>query len=501
MSYRILLINPSLSERTYHGKAMGLDYLATQLFSSNFDCRIFDSEIHNDFESVLESFKPDIVGITNLSIQNDTANKIARKVKEFSRNIVVIKGGAHETFSYNYTMELHHDYVDFSIIGEGEETIKELCRCIANGTIDTEKFKIKGISFSHNNKPFFTGSREFSLNIDKYIPTRLNFDPSYNFDVFNFEKTAQVMTTRGCYSNCFFCSESSLSKIERHRSLESVEYELKTLRKEGYKAIYFDDSTFTRNRERTINICSLLKKYGFIWGCNTRVDCIDEQLIKIMKQSGCVYCFCGIESATEEVLRGLNKTTSPREYLIDAENVYNWFRKYDLPVSVFLIFGSAKLIKSGPHKSYVQETLDDFKKSVVFAINRLNPDFLSLSILRLLPGTPFASFKKFSFLSDLEYPIDGKYYDEKWYQQNEIIDRRNSHHIYKSFEGRFSINSKVDPILAHEALQFVFELVNNNNLHRDTQTKIVLNDTLLNEYVKIMDGRYLLSPFKEIQPK
>jgi radical SAM superfamily enzyme YgiQ (UPF0313 family) len=499
MNNKILLVNPYLLERTYQGKAMGLDYLATQLLNLSFECKIFDFEIHTDFENVLKKYSPDIVGITSLSIQNDIANNIAKKVKEISEDIIVIKGGPHETFSYKYTQTFHHEYVDFSIIGEGEETIKDLCTSISNGTIESDKFKIKGISFYHNNKIVFTGHRDIALNIDNYIPTRLNFDASYNFDVFKFEKTAQVMTSRGCYSNCFFCTESSLSKFERHRSIESVEHELKLLKKEKYKAIYFDDSTFTRNRERTIEICNILRKYGFIWGCNTRVDCLDEQLIRLMKESGCVYCFCGIESATKEVLRGLNKTTSPKEYLADAENVYRWFRKYNLPVSVFLILGSAKLVNDiGTRRKYIHETIDDFKKSVTFAINRLNPDFLSLSVLRLLPGTPFASFDKFSFLSNLEYPIDGKYYDQKWYEKNNLADFRNKHHIFKAFEGRFSINSNITARQIYESLQFVFDIVNNNNLHRETPTHIVLNSTVFNEFVKLEEGKYQLSPFNEI---
>ena len=57
----------------------------------------------------------------------------------------------------------------------------------------------------------------------------------------------------------------------------------------GIKDIRIYDDTFTLDKKRVIDICNLLieRNLGITWNCTTRVDCIDKELLILMKKSGC----------------------------------------------------------------------------------------------------------------------------------------------------------------------------------------------------------------------
>ena len=160
---RILLVIPPLPERTYPGKAMGPDYLAKALLAHGRHVEIFDLDVLGK-ESLLSGIRdyiPHIVGITNMSIQNDIANDIARDVKECAEElgqaILVIKGGFHELFGHKHTISLHHDYVDYVVVGEGEGTVVRLADAYESGSLQTQRKNLKGLAYYEDNEPHFTG--------------------------------------------------------------------------------------------------------------------------------------------------------------------------------------------------------------------------------------------------------------------------------------------------------------------------------------------------------
>jgi anaerobic magnesium-protoporphyrin IX monomethyl ester cyclase len=501
---RVALINPPMPERTYPGKAMGLDYLATPLLEDNFTVEIFDLDVLGkiSIENILKVFRPQVVGITNLSLQNDLANQLARSVKQFDKSIIVVKGGFHELFGFGTTLEYHHDYVDYVVVGEGEKTFLEFIRSAARGTLLQDREDIPGLAY-YDGSIKYTGKRQSMVgpDLDIYTPSRLCHYTTYDYDVFGKRKTAQILTVRGCKDACNFCTESRFSRIERSRSLDSIYGELQELSGEGYEAIYFDDSTFTRNQTRTIDICNMMKTYfpQLVWGCNTRVDCLTPDLISLMYQSGCVYMFTGLESAVPDVLVGLNKTQNPKVYLSKAEEVYRTLHENKLTSSVFLIFGAPRKIVSSGKVIYELESFDDIKTSLDFVFNRLKPYYLSMNVLRLLPGVPFSIGEKFRILWPGEKVIHAGYYDNAWYSHMKMTDLRTKHDVYLAFEARSSIvPPNMTPHYCYRILEYAVQQINKSNGENGHRCKLVVDKEFEDKYLTCHHGKYDLAPFESM---
>lgn len=502
-----LLVAPPLLERTYPGKPMALDYLAAVLYRERWDVRSIDVDIEGveHYIRLLKTEHFDLIGITAMSIQVDEANKLALLARELAPNAVVIRGGAHDTYSYDESCFTHRDVYDAFVLGEGEETLRDIARAIKQGTFYDNRGSIRGMAF-RNGESRFTGYRP-PVDVSKTLPLRLFHHPSYNFDVFQHRKTAQVMATRGCSNACFYCSESVAfhGRHEFRRNLDSVRREFAELRQKGYEAIYFDDPTFTRDRGWVIQLCEELSRWGFVWGCNTRVDCLDDDLVRRMRVAGCKYLFCGFESAAPEILLAMNKTPQPGAYLESAIRSYSALRRNRIPCSAFLIFGCPRREQNNGHAAFGVESDKDVRDSLQFAINTLDPDYLSMNILRLLPGLPFSFAPQFSCVRPTgEAPIHGGYYDSTWYKMMGIRDLRSQHPIFRAFEGCGSVNPvQMTPERCYDILSLAVEMVNSKNATLGKhQTKIVVDRRFapfLKEEWRGRFRRYLLVPFSIIE--
>ncbi len=517
---KVLLINPPLPERTYPGKAMGIDYLAKVLGDNNHNVDILDLDAPDsrELKVLLEKFKPCIVGLTNLSIQNDLANEIAHKVKTFDRSILVVKGGTHEIFGFPTTLTYNKEYIDYVVVGEGEKSFPALVNAYAFGDLEIRRKSIPGLAYCESGRIRYTGKTTFcsATELNELIPKRLYHSSYYDFDIFNKRKTAQMMTSRGCANSCNFCMESRMGHTERSRSLSSIYSEVYKLRNKGYEAIYFDDSTFTRDKNRVEKICELFREEfpDMIWACNTRIDCLDENLITCMERSGCVYMFTGFESAVPAVLVGLNKTHNPRAYLRNSELIYNKLARSSIQSSVFLIFGAAKRTLAPLHKGKLEkkiyvsidgehhsrtfepECFEDVKTSIDFAVYKLKPQYLSMNVLRLLPGSPFSEDECFSCIRPHGDIVHAGHYDKRWYQEHDKVDIRTRHHIYRAFEGRGSVvPPQMTPDYCYSILEYAVNAVNSN---KSVNCRLVVDKAFEDTYMEHRNGKYRLVPFREI---
>ena len=136
------------------------------------------------------------------------------------------------------------------------------------------------------------------------------------YPIFNNKNTAQVMACVGCVESCEFCFESAsptlygVPKLQQ-RNPENVLKELDLLKEQDYKAIFFDDSTFTQNPHTTNRLMELMterrKETGeyFEWGCQTTIRSVDPEqrqgLLKKMAEAGCTYVYFGLEQAEPDI--------------------------------------------------------------------------------------------------------------------------------------------------------------------------------------------------------
>jgi radical SAM superfamily enzyme YgiQ (UPF0313 family) len=116
-----------------------------------------------------------------------------------------------------------------------------------------------------------------------------------------------VITNHGCPFKCSFCIGNTLGF--KWRPVDNVMEELRHIGRLGIKEVFFKDFTFEAHRKNTEQLLARMikEKLGLTWICACRVDTVDEELLRLMKQAGCHTIQFGIESGNEEILRKYSK--------------------------------------------------------------------------------------------------------------------------------------------------------------------------------------------------
>ncbi len=289
--------------------------------------------------------------------------------------------------------------------GEPEATVAELIEKLHNGD---NWHEVLGISFlkdgnvvSNRFRPLIDDLDSLPFPARHHIEGKKYFNPKLKTGPYT-----TTITSRNCPYQCIYCVPSSLTfarEIEFRRnhgrkpnigfrSPENIEKEMAMLSAKGYKAIGFMDDNFIWNEERTAKICAIMKKYGFVWGCQARVDAITEPIAKALSQSGCRYVDLGVESFDEKILKFIKKGITVQQ-IYDAINT---LKKYNVPVKLNVLIGSSPL----ETKETLRHTLKEAKK--------LNVDQVMFNIVSPFPGTEFYNLcKENGWMSTPDYvPTD-----------------------------------------------------------------------------------------------
>jgi radical SAM superfamily enzyme YgiQ (UPF0313 family) len=271
-------------------------------------------------------------------------------------------GGTHPTVLPEETIK--NEYFDYVVRGEGEYTFLDL----VNGVRIVD---IPGLTYINKRGEVVNNpDREFIEDLDLIpFPSRdLYFNDSRYMDY------GYIMTGRGCPFECSFCASKKVWKGHvRFRSPENVVEEVKHVHnKYGTKLFYFVDDTFTLNKKRTKKICALLieDNMDISWICDTRVDTIDEELLQLMKESGCVRVKIGVESGSERILKEVKKKIT-KKLVRDSVSI---IKNVGIDLTIYLMIG------------FPTETQEEMRETLDFA-RELDPTYYSLSILAPYPGT------------------------------------------------------------------------------------------------------------------
>ena len=153
---------------------------------------------------------------------------------------------------------------------------------------------------------------------------------------------------------------------------------MKILHEQGYTAIGFMVDNFIWNEERTLAICNIMRKYGFSWGCQARVDAITDTIARALGMSGCKYVDLGVESFNEDILKFIKKGITQKQ-IYDA---IGYLKKYNVPVKLNILIGTSPL----ETKETLKDTLRRAKK--------LKVDQFMFNIVSPFPGTEFYAMAK-----------------------------------------------------------------------------------------------------------
>ena len=367
--------NPSIieEERGYN-PPLGLLYIAGYLEKyAKHNITVIDSQVekldYSSLESRVRSIRPDIVGITAMTMTMIDVIKTVDIVKSLDSNIKVILGGPHVHLFPEETIDLKG--VDYLVLGEGEVTFKELLDSVNN---KSRLRDIPGLVFKDNGKIINTGVRPLIKNIDE-VPFPARHMVSYKKYTSLLSKgniVTTIFTSRGCPYKCTFCDRPHLGKMFRARSPENVVQELEECVKMGIDNFLFYDDTFSVNKKRVIDICKeiIKRKLNIDWDIRTRVDNVNEEMLRLMKKAGCNGIHYGIETGSEKILKVLDKGITIEE----ANRIFELTRKYRIPTLAYFMIGNPT------------ETIDDINTTFK-VMKMLKPDYVHLTILTPFPGT------------------------------------------------------------------------------------------------------------------
>ncbi|MFQ6101246.1 MAG: B12-binding domain-containing radical SAM protein [Anaerolineae bacterium] len=236
--------------------------------------------------------------------------------------------------------------------------------------------RIRGLVWRDGNETVVNADRPFVRHLDDLPMPRHDLLPlqAYRAPLVR-NPYAFVVTSRGCPGGCRFCIKHvSYGNSVRFHSPESIVAEMEFLAGLGVRSIHMYADIFTVSREQVVGLCELILERGLRlpWTCNSRVDFVDAEMLRLMGRAGCRWISWGIESGSEEVLHRARKGIE----LEQVERALRWSREAGIRNWGYFIIGLP-----GETEETIQETIR-FSK-------RLPLDLVLFHIAAPYPGSPF----------------------------------------------------------------------------------------------------------------
>ena len=262
---------------------------------------------------LLRKQSPDLVGLSCMSFQYRSALKLAKLVKTYDKNILVVIGGYHPTLMYDEISESPGaEFIDFIARGEGEATFNELVTAMDAGR---GYDKIAGLSYKatgvfHHNPP------RGLLSLDTIqLPKRDARLITKGFHAFGLPADA-IETSRGCTYNCKFCSISHMyGRSFRKYEASRVIADIKNAYDHGARSLGIMDDNITLDLEALETLCeeiaaAKLNSIHYSVQASVRGIAHSARLVKKMADAGVKLVFLGIESVSKANLDFLGKQTT-----------------------------------------------------------------------------------------------------------------------------------------------------------------------------------------------
>jgi radical SAM superfamily enzyme YgiQ (UPF0313 family) len=368
---RIALVQPPpRSEYDKHWArfpSLGIAYIASSLRAAGHTIDLLDGKLADltveEIVARVRETRPDLVGITCMTVEYPRAVDIAARVKRNRSDVPVIVGGAHVNAVGQGALE-EGDGFDYACVGEGEYLVRELVDALEHGA---DPSAIPGLVSRKGD--------ELVMGPPRPPPDDYDALPFPAWDLFRRVETLPLITHRGCPFRCVFCSHNSGFK-PRYRTpanvLDEVEEILERYRP---KRIRIEDETFGLHMGRTKAILEEIISRGIHhrvqFSAQTRVDRADEEFMRLLRTANFETLELGVETGNPEVLEKIKKgiTLEQVEYavaLAKASGLRVW----------------CKFILGHPDETHAQ-----IRDTIAF-IAKINPHQLSVSIMTPFPGTP-----------------------------------------------------------------------------------------------------------------
>ena len=304
--------------------------VAAPLVKSNYRVKIIDQRTDKDWKKTLLkeiSNSPLIFGVSALTGEQILNGLEVSKIVKNNSNIPIAWGGVHPSLLPQQTLQ--NQYIDFVVIGEGEETFLELIESLKSRKAIKD---IEGLGYKQNNKIFINPVRNF-VDLDKL--------PEFPYHLIDIEKyiakksfasgeparDIAIYTSRGCPHRCGFCYNKDFNKRKwRGKSPEKVIEEIKKLVKDyQINSFEINDDEFFVDLERAKKICELIIKENLdieiFTTCRVNyVDNMNDEYLRLLRRAGFRTLAFGVESGSERILDLIHKD-------ITIEQVFNTIKR------------------------------------------------------------------------------------------------------------------------------------------------------------------------------
>jgi len=303
------------------------------------------TDIYSDLGLMIKEFSPDLIGITLVEDTFNLGLSLLKSIKKFG--IPVVAGGVFVNFFADEIIK--EDSIDMICLGEGEETIVELCRAMAGGV---DYRNIQNIWFKDENGKVNKNSLRGLVDLDVL--------PYIDFDIFEEKRMVRPMqgklfkmlhveAQRGCPYGCTYCEAPAIRKLYEKDNKGAGYFRIKSPRRlidelnflvKKYKPDYINmnaESFLAVNTDYLKNLSQMYKKeIGLPFWCQSRPETITEEKIKILKEMNCTDLQFGIEHGNETFrAEVLNRHCSNNQMLKGLKIV----EKYKIPYTVNNIIG------------------------------------------------------------------------------------------------------------------------------------------------------------------
>lgn len=374
---RVLLVNPPYPFEEFPRLLVTLPYLASALRAEGHEVEILDFLLARatpeKVERRMARLRPQLVGITSVTLNHHLAEEIARAVRDFDPQVPIAMGGPHVSFETEGSFRSLGDALDFVAFGEGEHTLVELARALE---ARSDVRDVRGLAAREpgSGRVVRSPRRPVEEDLDSIPEPARDLVPLSRY--LAFDSHASVVTSRGCPFECIFCSAPAWTgRRVRYRTPSLCVDEIERLAALGFGEITIEDDLFTLYRKHFLAVCGELirRKTGIRWNAFSRVDTITPEIVGIMAEAGCQAICFGVESGSQELLDLVKKHSS----IAKVKRAMKMTREAGITTLASFIVGLPG------------ETVDTLRRTVEFA-SELREEFGSLygfHVLAPFPGT------------------------------------------------------------------------------------------------------------------
>ena len=362
---------------------------------------------HEEIEAYFKKYQFDVVGISAVVSTAYLYTKyLSKLIREVSPNTLIIVGG---NLGASAEILLRKCEVDFCVIGDGENIIRELIPVLGEKPLDYNRLmETKGIAFLDEQKNFcFTGfgvkpsAEEIEFpdynilesdgSLSFFIPKVSDSTKSRGFggeQLAPGKRTTTVITAKGCVARCTFCHR--FEQGFRTISADEVTDHLRHLMSKydvGY--ITVGDENFGSDQKITRELVKKFAELGLKWrAAGVRTRTTTKEMLQYWKDNGCTEVIYGIESGSPKMLEVMEKNLT----LEHNTMALKWTGEVGLYTTLQLVIGMP-----GENDDTIFETIE-FLKEVAPYIKKWEsaPPSQSISInyAQALPGTPLYEFAR-----------------------------------------------------------------------------------------------------------